>query len=81
MAKKKETTETQTEVPGTPTPVTRKPHEMAPEVQEIVNRAKAQMKEARGLNKAVLAINTLGDWGLDQLGSAIERRRETLKGQ
>ena len=92
MAKNKEVTATQTEVPGTPPRKKRTPAPMPAEVQALVdeakekaNQAKAQMKEttkeARKLGKVVSLIVELGEWSLDQLGSAIERRREAIKAQ
>ena len=93
MARKtKSTTATQLNTGGQPVIAARKtrvPAVMAPEVQALVDEAKAKAdsakaavkettKEARKLSKIVTLIAEIGPWGLDQLGSAIERRRAAL---
>ena len=77
----------QTEIAGTEKKK-RTPTVLSPEVQALVDKAKASiaaekntMKEARSLNKIVTQIATVGEWALDQIPAAIERRREALKGQ
>ena len=89
MAKKATAqTGTQTEIAGTPEKKKRTPAVLSPEVQELVDKAKAAVtaqrntiKEAKSLDKTVKMIATLGEWALDQIPAAIERRREALKGQ
>ena len=92
MAKKKTTTATQLDTNGQPVAVARKtraPAVMAPEVQVLIDeqkkladeakaRVKETTKEAKKLSKVVTLIAELGAWSLDQLGSAIERRRAAL---
>ena len=79
-------TGTQQEIPGTPAKKKRTPAVLSPEVQGLVDKAKASiaaekntMKEAKSLNKIVTQIATVGVWALDQIPAAIERRREALK--
>lgn len=81
----------QAEVLGTPARRTRKKTELPSEIQAIVDRqkdaaeeaaakVKETTKEARKLGKVVSLIGELGEWSLDQLGAAIERRRAIISG-
>jgi len=46
--------------------------------QAIINEGKAKMAEAKKLSKIVDTINDIGEWGLNQLETAIKARKEKL---
>ncbi len=81
MTKKQTFDTVQVGTDGDPIPKTRKarvPKEISPEAKAFIDMAANQVREAKALGKVVDLISGMGEWGLDQLGSAIQRRRNII---